>query len=58
MINSSMFKAILLSQWYKLSDMGLEEALRVRLDLYAFMGVANRSEIFGQAGILLVSISK
>jgi len=30
--NLSMFKAILLSQWYSLSDTSLEEALRVRLD--------------------------
>jgi len=33
-----MFKVILLSQWYNLSDMGLEEALRVRLDFILFTG--------------------
>jgi len=32
----SMFKAILLSQWYSLSDLALEEALRVRLDFMLF----------------------
>lgn len=33
-----MFKAILLGQWYSLSDPGLEEALRVRLDFMLFTG--------------------
>ena len=36
--NLSMFKAILLSQWYSLSDASLEEALRVRLDFMLFTG--------------------
>mgnify|MGYP006288402523 CR=1 FL=1 len=34
----SMFKAILLGQWHNLSDPGLEESLRVRLDFMAFTG--------------------
>lgn len=33
-----MFKAILLGQWYSLSDPGLEESLRVRLDFMMFTG--------------------
>lgn len=33
-----MFKAILLGQWYSLSDPGLEEALNVRLDFMMFTG--------------------
>jgi len=33
-----MFKAILLGQWHSLSDPGLEESLRVRLDFMAFTG--------------------
>jgi len=33
-----MFKAILLGQWHNLSDPGLEESLRVRLDFMAFTG--------------------
>jgi transposase, IS5 family len=33
-----MFKAILLGQWHSLSDPGLEEGLRVRLDFMAFTG--------------------
>ncbi len=36
--NLSMFKAILLSQWYSLSDMSLEESLKVRLDFMLFTG--------------------
>ena len=33
-----MFKAILLGQWYSLSDPGLEEALNLRLDFMMFTG--------------------
>jgi len=33
-----MFKAVLLGQWYSLSDPGLEEALSVRLDFMMFTG--------------------
>jgi len=33
-----MFKAILLGQWYSLSDPALEEALSVRLDFMMFTG--------------------
>lgn len=36
--NVSMFKAILLGQWHSLSDPGLEEALRLRLDFMLFTG--------------------
>ena len=36
--NLSMFKAILLGQWHSLSDPGLEEALRLRLDFMVFTG--------------------
>lgn len=34
----SMFKSILLGQWHSLSDPGLEEALRLRLDFMIFSG--------------------
>jgi len=34
----SIFKAILLSRWYNLSDMGLEEPLRIRLNFILFTG--------------------
>ena len=33
-----MFKAVLLGQWYSLSDPGLEEALNLRLDFMMFTG--------------------
>jgi IS5 family transposase len=33
-----MFKCLLLSQWHSLSDPGLEESLRVRLDFLKFTG--------------------
>ncbi len=33
-----MFKGILLGQWHNLSDPGLEESLRVRLDFMTFTG--------------------
>jgi transposase, IS5 family len=33
-----MFKAVLLGQWYSLSDVALEESLRVRLDFMVFTG--------------------
>lgn len=36
--NLSMFKAILIGQWHSLSDSGLEEALRLRLDFMIFTG--------------------
>lgn len=36
--NLSMFKAILLGQWHSLSDPGLEEALRLRIDFIIFSG--------------------
>lgn len=36
--NLSMFKSILLGQWHTLSDPGLEEALRLRLDFIIFSG--------------------
>lgn len=35
-----MFKTLLLGQWHSLSDPGLEEALRVRLDFLEFTGFA------------------
>jgi IS5 family transposase len=34
----SLFKALILQVWHSLSDPGLEEALRVRLDFMAFTG--------------------
>lgn len=34
----SMFKAMLLGQWHSLSDPGLEEALRLRIDFMIFTG--------------------
>jgi IS5 family transposase len=34
-----MFKAILLGQWYTLSDPALEESLKVRLDFLMFTGL-------------------
>lgn len=34
--NLSMFKALLLGQWHSLSDPGLEEALRLRIDFMVF----------------------
>jgi len=40
-----MFKAILLSQWYNLSDIGLEEALHVRLDFILFTGFEVETEV-------------
>ena len=40
-----MFKAILLGQWHNLSDPGLEESLRVRLDFMAFTGFEMGSAI-------------
>lgn len=33
-----MFKALLLGQWHSLSDPGLEQSLRVRLDFLEFSG--------------------
>ena len=33
-----MFKSILLGQWHSLSDPGLEQSLRVRLDFLQFTG--------------------
>src|SRR6187399_699939 len=43
--NLSMFKAILLGQWHSLSDPGLEEALRVRLDFMMFTGFEMTEEV-------------
>jgi IS5 family transposase len=40
----SMFKALLLGQWHSLSDPGLEEALRLRLDFMLFTGFALAEE--------------
>jgi IS5 family transposase len=40
-----MYKAILLGQWHSLSDPGLEESLRVRLDFMAFTGFSMGSPI-------------
>jgi IS5 family transposase len=40
-----MFKAILLGQWYSLSDNELEEALKVRLDFMLFTGFELTDEI-------------
>lgn len=37
--NLSMFKAILLGQWYNLSDRELERSLRVRIDFMLFTGL-------------------
>jgi len=41
----SMFKAILLSQWYNLSDMGFEETSRVGLDFILFTGFEVETEV-------------
>lgn len=43
--NISMFKAILLGQWHSLSDPGLEEALRLRLDFMIFTGFEIGDEV-------------
>jgi transposase, IS5 family len=43
--NVSMFKAILLGQWHSLSDSGLEEALRLRLDFMIFTGFEIGEEV-------------
>ncbi len=43
--NLAMFKALLLSQWYSLSDLALEEALRVRLDFMLFTGFEIGEEV-------------
>jgi IS5 family transposase len=43
--NVSMFKAILLGQWHSLSDPGLEEALRLRLDFMIFTGFEIGDEV-------------
>jgi IS5 family transposase len=43
--NLSMFKAILLGQWHSLSDPGLEEALRLRLDFMIFTGFEMGDEV-------------
>jgi len=40
-----MFKAVWLGQWHNLSDPGLEESLRVRLDFMAFTGFEMGSAI-------------
>lgn len=40
-----MFKAVLLGQWHSLSDPGLEEALRVRLDFMSFTGFELNQDI-------------
>jgi IS5 family transposase len=40
-----MFKALLLGQWHNLSDAGLEEALRVRLDFMLFCGFELHDEV-------------
>jgi IS5 family transposase len=40
-----MFKAVFLGQWHNLSDPGLEERLRVRLDFMAFTGFEMGSAI-------------
>ena len=41
----SMFQALLLGQWHSLSDPGLEEALRVRLDFMLFAGFEMGSSV-------------
>ena len=43
-----MFKAILLGQWHNLSDPGLEERLRGRLDFMAFTGFEMGSSILDE----------
>ncbi len=40
-----MYKALLLKEWHSLSDPGLEEALRVRLDFMKFTGFSLDEEI-------------
>ena len=40
-----LFKALLLQQWYKLSDPGLEEALRDRISFQKFCGLSFSSEV-------------
>lgn len=43
--NLSMFKALLLGQWHSLSDPGLEEALRLRIDFMVFSGFEMGDEV-------------
>jgi IS5 family transposase len=43
--NLSMFKALLLGQWHSLSDPGLEEALRLRIDFMVFSGFEMGEEV-------------
>lgn len=43
--NLSMFKALLLGQWHSLSDPGLEEALRLRIDFMMFSGFEIGDEV-------------
>jgi len=43
--NVAMFKALLLGQWHNLSDLALEDALRLRLDFMIFTGFEMMDEI-------------
>jgi transposase, IS5 family len=40
-----LFKALLLQQWYGLSDPGLEEAIRDRLSFQRFLGVSSQDPV-------------
>lgn len=40
-----LFKALLLQQWYNLSDPGLEEAIRDRLSFQQFLGVSSQDPV-------------
>ncbi len=41
----TMFKAVLLGQWHNLSDLKLEEALRVRIDFMYFCGLSLTNDV-------------
>jgi IS5 family transposase len=41
----TMFKAVLLGQWHNLSDLKLEEALRVRIDFMYFCGLSLTDDV-------------
>ncbi|HET7061347.1 MAG TPA: transposase [Nitrosospira sp.] len=45
----TMFKAVLLGQWHSLSDLKLEEALRVRIDFMYFCGLSLANDVPDEA---------
>jgi IS5 family transposase len=47
----TMFKAVLLGQWHNLSDLKLEEALRVRIDFMYFCGLSLANDVPGEAAL-------